>query len=562
MKVLLVEPSYKNKYPPMGLMKISTYHKQLGDEVRFVKGFCSDVDKEVWDRIYITTLFTFDFDVDVETINHYKLMVNNIDNLYVGGIMASIMPDKIAEATGIDRSHVLTGLFTDTSVVGDDNDINVDELPLDYDILEQVDYKYPAGDNYFAYTTRGCPNHCSFCAVPILEPNFHVTNNIIDQIRTIDEKYGPKQHLLLLDNNVLNTPDLKSLVDDLCAAGFGRGAKYTDPGAYNIVMMRYKKGDRAEFLDKKMAAYLEGFKKRIKSAEMLETFLQIVIGAEDAEDYAQYMLDHEEELSPIIEKYRSKAKKARYLDFNQGVDGRKINDENMEQLARLAIHPLRIAFDDIHLKDVYCKAVRTAHRHGIKEISNYILFNYKDKPEDLYERLRVNIELNEELGIQIFSFPMEYSPISETDRTYIGANWCKKSVRAISAILQVTKGVVAAGSSFFYKAFGNNLDEFYEILAMPRELIMFRSHFEGDGTTATWQALYRKLNDEQKNRLMEIVSHNMSELRNIPWPDDLREILEFYLIKYSGKTEHTEERYVQMSLMDDSDIVTEDTLLD
>ena len=387
-------------------------------------------------------------------------------------------------------------------------------------------------------------------------------DNIIDQIRTIDEKYGPKQHLLLLDNNVLNTTNLKSLVDDLCAAGFGQGAKYTDPGAYNIVMMRYKNGDRADFLDKKIAAYLEGFKKRIKSAEMLEKFLQIVIGAEDAEDYAQYMLDHEEELSPIIEKYRSKAKKARYLDFNQGVDGRKINEENMEQLARLAIHPLRIAFDDIHLKDVYCKAVRTAHRHGIKEISNYILFNYKDKPEDLYERLRVNIELNEELGIQIFSFPMKYSPISETDRTYIGANWCKKSVRAISAILQVTKGVVAAGSSFFYKAFGNNLDEFYEILAMPRELIMFRSHFEGDGTTATWQALYRKLNDEQKNRLMEIVSHNMSELRNIPWPDDLREILEFYLIKYSGKTEHTEERYVQMSLMDDSDIVTEDTLLD
>jgi len=61
---------------------------------------------------------------------------------------------------------------------------------------------------------------------------------------------------------------------------------------------------------------------------------------------------------------------------------------------------------------------------------------------------------------------------------------------------------------------------------------------------------------------MEIVSHNKSELRNIPWPDDLREILEFYLIKYSGKTDHTDEQYVQMSLIDDSDIVTEDTLLD
>lgn len=553
MRVLLVEPNYKNKYPPMGLMKISTYHKMLGDEVRFVKGYDHEVDEETWDRIYVTTLFTFDFDVDVETINHYKLLANNIKDLYVGGIMASLMPDRIVAATGIDRSHILTGLFTDTSVVGDDNNINVDELPLDYDILEQIDYKYPAGDNYFAYTTRGCPNHCSFCAVPILEPYFHVTNNIIDQIRTIDERYGPKQHLLLLDNNVLNTTDLKGLVDDLCEAGFGRGAKYVDPGAYAIVMMRYRRGDRADFLDRKIAAYLDSFKKRIKSHEMLEAFLQIVIGAEDAEDYAQYMLDHEEELSPIIDKYRSKAKKARYLDFNQGVDGRKINDENMEQLARLAIRPLRIAFDDIRLKDVYCNAVRTAHRHGIREISNYILFNYKDKPEDLYERLRVNIELNQELGIQIFSFPMKYSPITETDRSYIGTNWCKKSIRAISAILQVTKGVVAAGSNFFYKAFGNNLQEYFELLAMPRELIMFRSHFEGNGTTAKWQTLYRNLTDEQKERLMALVSLNVTELRNTPWPEDLKDILPYYLIKYSGKVEQNSEKYVQLSLIDDSD---------
>ena len=555
MRVLLVEPNYKNKYPPMGLMKISTYHKMLGDEVCFVKGFDRSVDERVWDRIYVTTLFTFDFDVAVETINYYKLLVNNINDLFVGGIMASLMPDKIVEATGIERSHILTGLFTDTSVVGDENDINVDELPLDYDILEQIEYKYPAGDNYFAYTTRGCPNHCSFCAVPILEPNFHVTNNIIDQIKVIDEKYGPKQHLLLLDNNVLNTADLKALVDDLCAAGFGRGAKYSDPGAYNIVMMRYRNGDRADFLDRKMAAYLEGFKKRIKSAEMLETFLQIVIGAEDVDDYAQYMLDHEEELSPIIEKYRSKVQKARYLDFNQGVDGRKINDENMEQLARLAIRPLRIAFDDIRLKDVYCKAVRTAHRHGIKEISNYILFNYKDKPEDLYERLRVNIELNKKLGIQIFSFPMKYSPISETAPTYIGANWCKKSIRAISAILQVTKGVVAAGSSFFYKAFGNNLDEYFELLAMPRELIMFRSHFEENGITAKWKSLYRKLTDKQKKRLMALVSLNATELKNTPWPDDLKVILKYYLIKYTGKAEFSDEKYIQLALTDDSDVV-------
>ena len=558
MRVLLVEPNYKNKYPPMGLMKISTYHKMLGDEVRFVKGVDPNVDVAVWDRIYITTLFTFDFSISAETILHYMRLVDDVSSLYVGGIMASLMPESIVEATGIDRSHILTGLFTDTSVVGDNNDINVDQLPLDYDILEDVNYKYPAGDNYFAYTTRGCPNHCSFCAVPILEPNFHVTNNIVEQIKVIDQKYGPKQHLLLLDNNVLNTPNLESLVNDLCAAGFGRGAKYVDPGTYNIVMMRYHNGDRAEFLDKKMIAYLDKFKKRIKSPEKLDTFLQIVIGAEDAEDYAGYMLEHEDELSPIVEKYRSKTPKARYLDFNQGVDGRKINDDNMTQLARLAIKPLRIAFDDIKLKDTYCAAVRTAHRHGIKEISNYILFNYKDKPEDLYERLKINIELNRELGIQIFSFPMKYSPINRTDRSYIGVNWTKKSIRAISAILQVTKGVVAAGSDFFYKAFGNTLEEYFELLAMPRELIMFRHHFEENGTTATWKKLYQAMSDEQKKELMEFTSHTVAELKQTPCPEQFREILPYYLIKYNGKKDQMGDGAVQLSLMDDSDIVFED----
>lgn len=558
MRVLLVEPGYKNKYPPMGLMKISTYHKMLGDEVHFVKGIDPKIEREIWDRIYVTTLFTFDFAITVETISHYMRLATNINSVYVGGIMSSLMPEKVIQATGIDRSHILTGLFTDTSVVGDNNSINVDELPLDYDILEEVDYKYPAGDNYFAYTTRGCPNHCSFCAVPILEPCFHVTNNIVEQINAINQKYGPKQHLLLLDNNVLNTPDLKSLVDDLCKAGFGRGAKYIDPGTYNIVMMRYKKGDRAAFLDKKMAAYLDSFKKRIKSPDVLDAYLEIVIGSEEAESFAEYMLQHEQELSPIIEKYRNKAAKKRYLDFNQGVDGRKINDENMELLARLAIRPLRIAFDDIKLKDKYCAAVRTAHRHGIKEISNYILFNYKDDPNDLYERLRINIELNRELGIQIFSFPMKYSPIDRTDRNYIGAKWTKKAIRAISAILQVTNGVVAAGSDFFFKAFGKNLDEFHEILAMPRDLIMFRSHFEENGITAEWQQCYRALSDAQKGSLMQLVSHTITELRDMSCPKEFEEILPYYLIKYKGKKETMSDGSVQLSFLDDSDIVIED----
>ena len=59
--ILLVEPGYRNKYPPLGLMKIAQYHGPSGkkDNVRFVKGEDPSAYEKAWDRVYITTLFSF-----------------------------------------------------------------------------------------------------------------------------------------------------------------------------------------------------------------------------------------------------------------------------------------------------------------------------------------------------------------------------------------------------------------------------------------------------------------------------------------------------------------------
>ena len=73
--ILLIEPDYKNKYPPLGLMKISYFHKHImHDYVRFTKGkLSSELEKIKWDHIYVTTLFTFEW---ASTIIEYDLYLD------------------------------------------------------------------------------------------------------------------------------------------------------------------------------------------------------------------------------------------------------------------------------------------------------------------------------------------------------------------------------------------------------------------------------------------------------------------------------------------------------
>jgi hypothetical protein len=54
--ILLIEPNYKNKYPPIGLMKIATYHRMLGDNVTFFKGDLRDLVVENITNTCIDTL--------------------------------------------------------------------------------------------------------------------------------------------------------------------------------------------------------------------------------------------------------------------------------------------------------------------------------------------------------------------------------------------------------------------------------------------------------------------------------------------------------------------------
>lgn len=433
--ILLVEPDYKNKYPPLGLMKISTYHKNRKDTVVFVKGTNLTIKKSKWDRIYIATLFTFHWKKTVATINYYLKSVDNPRDIFCGGVMATLLKDQINDLFDI---TIVSGLLDKKGVLGPDNVI-VDSLTPDYSIIntkenDSLEYEYPANNSYIAYATRGCVRNCLFCAVPQIEPDFVSYIDIKPQINYIKNNYGERKNLLLLDNNVLASKHFDRIIEDIKELGFGKGAY---------------------------------FERKIKDR-----------------------------------KYKSK----RYVDFNQGIDARLLSREKCEKLSEIAINPLRIAFDsaDPKLVELYVEKVRMAADLGITNLSNYVLFNFEDTPEDLYNRLEINLRLNNEFNdkgykTKIWSFPMKYCPIKGTnskDRKYIGVNWNRKYLRAIQCILNATHGVVSTNSDFFYRAFGKDLQDFIKILSMPEDYILNRVAFEKNGFVHEWHRAFLGLKKE------------------------------------------------------------------
>lgn len=67
--------------------------------------------------------------------------------------------------------------------------------------------------------TRGCTRRCPFCVVYVIEPEYIKYIPLKQQIAKVNEKYGEKKDLLLLDNNI---------IDEIKDIGFHNGAKLND----------------------------------------------------------------------------------------------------------------------------------------------------------------------------------------------------------------------------------------------------------------------------------------------------------------------------------------------
>ncbi|MHB1547033.1 MAG: radical SAM protein [bacterium] len=233
MKILLIEPDYYTKYPPLGLLKIGKWEERnfpLND-VRLVNGnsFIKDF---VPDRIYITSLFTYTWEKVHSAIDFYKSSFPDAE-LIVGGIYATLMPEHIHSKFPDVKIHL--GLFEDSENL----------LPAYY-LLKQV-AKWNGWNKSIVFTSRGCIRKCPFCVVPETEGDFKANKASI--------KYfihpGHKE-VVIWDNNFLASPYSKNILKEL--------AEYK-------IMPDFNQGLDVRLVDEETAFLLAGLKpKRIHFA--------------------------------------------------------------------------------------------------------------------------------------------------------------------------------------------------------------------------------------------------------------------------------------------------------
>jgi len=174
-KVLLVEPPYIKKYPPLGLAKIKSYLVQRGVEVHF----SDHILPEKYDLICITTLFTY-YSRQVFDVIRNRGFFNPTTPIIVGGIFASIMPEVFKQK----HTFVFVGYSKKLELMMPDKSIMNGALD---DFWNSFSY---------IFTSRGCPNKCPYCVVWRIEPNAWINK----KWKTLLDLEKP--NIMVSDNNL------------------------------------------------------------------------------------------------------------------------------------------------------------------------------------------------------------------------------------------------------------------------------------------------------------------------------------------------------------------------
>ena len=197
MRVLLIWPLFESQSrkegPPLGLLKIGGYHQVRGDDVRLIRKVLPMMAGERPDRVYVSSLCTYDRDPVVRQIHAVWSVWPGMD-IRLGGIWASLLPDEARYMTGVEP-HV--GLL----------DWAEDAVPA-WDL-------WP-GDYSVAVASRGCVRACPWCSVALVDGEGFRPKPVDLVLSQLDLE---RPWVELWDNSVLSHPEFADLAGRLIGLG-------------------------------------------------------------------------------------------------------------------------------------------------------------------------------------------------------------------------------------------------------------------------------------------------------------------------------------------------------
>lgn len=219
MKIGLLDLDSHN-FPNLALMKISSFHKNKGDEVEMFFGL------NQYDKVYISKVFTFSRDYEE------VIMANEIIKGGTGYDLRSKLPEEIEK-----------------------------QYP-DYSL-------YGIEDTAYGYLTRGCPRCCKFCIVAEKEGAKSV------KVADLNQFWKGQKYVEILDPNILACDKweelLKQCIESKATINFNQGLDIrlmTEKKQEMLNQVKHKyfhfAWDNAEDITtfEKLKQFREGFKDR------------------------------------------------------------------------------------------------------------------------------------------------------------------------------------------------------------------------------------------------------------------------------------------------------------
>jgi hypothetical protein len=276
MKIGLIDVDSFN-FPNVALMKISAYHKKLGDDVSMYIALGS------YDKIYISKVFTFS---TMREIRGCKEIIRG----GTGYDITSRLPEEI------------------------------DNIYPDYSL-------YKITDTAYGYLTRGCPRHCDFCIVSEKE------GTKCKQVYQLSQFWSGQKKIKLLDPNITAAPNCIDLFNELAETGasvdFTQGLDLrllTDEKMQAIKKIKLTRIHFAwdRFEDEKIICErLAAFVKNVES-DFRKVIVYVLVNFNTTFEQDIYRLNKLREIgvSPYVMIYEVGTADKKYIDLREWVNAR------------------------------------------------------------------------------------------------------------------------------------------------------------------------------------------------------------------------------------------------